>query len=102
MGSNIRAGTSPGKPPLWPAAAACRPQRPDAAAAAAAMPALVLTARVPCDTTARRVCPPPTRFTVLLVNPQGFTAPESLQVSLEPQRAGDVAPWDERVRRGRF
>ena len=83
-------------------ASACRPPRPADDAPAAAVPALVLGAPVACDTTAARGCPPPTRFTVLLVNPNGFTAPESLQVSLEPPARRDVPPWEERVRRGRF
>lgn len=83
-------------------ATACRHPRLDVAAAAAAVPALVLGARVPCDAAERRGCPPPTRFTVLLVNAQGFSAPESLQVTLEPQTEREVPPWDERVRRARF
>jgi hypothetical protein len=80
---------------------ACRPPR-IAEDAPEATPALVVSEAAPCETSASRGCPPPTRFTVLLVNPQGFTAPESLQVALEPRADRDVPSWEERVRRGRF
>lgn len=85
-------------------ASACRPPRVAAdRAPAAATPALVVSEQARCDTTAAaRGCPPPTRLTVLLVNPQGYTAPESLQVALEPQSRRTAPPWEERVRRGRF
>jgi hypothetical protein len=91
---------------------ACRAPRP-IEAAPAAVPAVVLestasaAATVPCRdaegrTSSARRCPAPTRLSVVLVDPRGLAAPESLQVALEPQRRWDEPRVEARVRRGRF
>lgn len=70
--------------------------------AAPGTPSLVLESSVSCARQTARDCRTPTRFTILVTNLQGFSAPESVQVSLALERGRSRGRSMPEPRIGRF